>query len=76
MDLLEELGIETFPQYLTGEKFMQVGSNKIRSYKTDIPSLSPLGLLDTHRMMTLVSLRPSWEHCCTKVTPDLHHAYS
>lgn len=52
MELLEELGIETFSQYLKGEKFMQIGSNKVRSYKSDIPSLSPLGLIDTNRLMT------------------------
>ena len=55
MDLLQELGIETCPQYLEGEKFMQIGSNKVRSYKSVIPSLSPLGLLDCHRIMTKVS---------------------
>lgn len=38
--MLEELKIETYPQYITGTKVMQVGSgNMIRTYKSDIPSL-------------------------------------
>ena len=60
MELLEELGIETFSQYLKGEKFMQIGSNKVRSYKSDIPSLSPLGLIDTNRLMTKVMKHSSF----------------
>ena len=54
MDLLQELGIETFGQYLNGKKFMQIGSNKVSSYNSVIPSLSPMGLVDTHRLMTKV----------------------
>lgn len=40
LEILEELDIETYPQYITGTKVMQVGpGNKIRTYKSDIPSL-------------------------------------
>lgn len=40
LEMLEELNIGTYPQYISGTKVMQVGSgNKIRTYKSDIPSL-------------------------------------
>ena len=40
MEMLEELGLETYPQYIQGTKVMQVGSeNVIRTYTSDIPSL-------------------------------------
>lgn len=43
MELLEELGLETYQQFITGTKVMRVGSdNKIRTYSSDIPSLGSL----------------------------------
>lgn len=40
MEILDELGLETYPQFINGTKVMQVGSdNKIRTYTSDIPSL-------------------------------------
>ncbi|KAL4239914.1 hypothetical protein ACF0H5_000713 [Mactra antiquata] len=52
MELLEELGIETHQQYVTGKKYLQVGKdNSVRSYTSDIPTLSLLGLLDLDRIM-------------------------
>ncbi|XP_033630696.1 probable flavin-containing monoamine oxidase A isoform X1 [Asterias rubens] len=52
--LLEELGLEKYPQYTTGRKQMLLGNNKgIRTYKSSIPSLSPMALLDMHRFITL-----------------------
>lgn len=48
MEIIEELGLETYPQFITGEKVMQVGrGNKIRKYKSDIPSIGSLwGLIE------------------------------
>jgi hypothetical protein len=57
MALLKELGIETYKQYISGTKFMQVGSkNKISTYQSDIPSLPLLGLLDMNKLMKLVGV--------------------
>lgn len=54
MSLLEELGIETYQQYITGTKFLQIGrNNKISSYKSDIPTLSLIGLLDLDRLIKM-----------------------
>ncbi|XP_046437398.1 probable flavin-containing monoamine oxidase A [Daphnia pulex] len=40
LEILEELNIETYPQFIDGTKVMQVGhDNVIRTYKSDIPSL-------------------------------------
>lgn len=42
LNLLKELDLETHLQYTTGKKFMQVGSDKVRTYTSDIPSLGSL----------------------------------
>ena len=40
LEILEELNIETYPQFIDGTKVMQVGHNNvIRTYQSDIPSL-------------------------------------
>lgn len=48
MELLKELGLETYPQYINGTKVMQVGTDsKVRTYTSDIPSLGSLwGLIE------------------------------
>ncbi|XP_070580699.1 probable flavin-containing monoamine oxidase A isoform X2 [Ptychodera flava] len=46
LNLLEELGIETYKQYTDGIKFMQIGDSKIRNYRSNIPSLSLFALID------------------------------
>ncbi|XP_052266811.1 probable flavin-containing monoamine oxidase A [Dreissena polymorpha] len=52
MALLEELGIEVYPQHIDGRKYMQVGSkHRVSSYLSDIPSLPFLGLLDLNRLL-------------------------
>nr|XP_027230105.1 probable flavin-containing monoamine oxidase A [Penaeus vannamei] len=43
MNILRELGLETYPQYTTGTKVMQLGSDsKIRTYNSDIPPLGSI----------------------------------
>lgn len=45
--LLEELGIETYQQWTTGRKLMQIGGHKIAAYEgTTLPRLSIFSLLD------------------------------
>ncbi|KAK3595095.1 hypothetical protein CHS0354_002348 [Potamilus streckersoni] len=56
MALLKELGLETYPQYITGIKFMQLGDNKVRTYLSDIPSLSLGALLDLHMFLRKVEI--------------------
>lgn len=51
MAMLEELGLSTCVQYLEGKKFMQLGSDQIGSYSSEIPSLSPLALIDLQRLI-------------------------
>ncbi|OWF36585.1 probable flavin-containing monoamine oxidase A [Mizuhopecten yessoensis] len=45
MALLQEFGLETYPQFTTGSKVLQVGSAKVQRFKW-IPSLSPIVLID------------------------------
>lgn len=52
MKLLDELGIQTHEQYLTGKKCLQLGrDHTVKTYQSDIPTLSLLGLLDLDRAM-------------------------
>ena len=63
MDMLKELKLTTFGQYLDGKKFMQLGSDEIRSYSSDIPSLSPLALLDLNRLINKVRFEKTVTAC-------------
>lgn len=54
MDMLKELNLTTCGQYLDGKKFMQLGSDEIRSYTSDIPSLSLPALLDLKSLINKV----------------------
>ncbi len=49
MELLEELGLSTYKQFISGTKVMQVGrDNKVRTYTSEIPALgSWWGLIET-----------------------------
>ncbi|WAQ97542.1 LOW QUALITY PROTEIN: AOFA-like protein [Mya arenaria] len=54
MALLEELGLEVYPQYIRGLKFLQVGRlSNIASYSSDIPTLPLMGLYDLHRLLSM-----------------------
>lgn len=48
LQLIEELGLETYPQFNIGRKVHHTGGPlaRVRTYKTSIPALSPLVLLD------------------------------
>lgn len=58
MELLGELGLETYQQFITGTKVMQVGSdNKIRTYSSDIPSLGSLwGIIELQLFIWKVNI--------------------
>lgn len=46
MELLDELGLETYTQRIDGTYLLQIGGDKITSYSSDTPSLPFLSLLD------------------------------
>ncbi|CAD5122486.1 DgyrCDS10909 [Dimorphilus gyrociliatus] len=46
MKLLEELELDTYPQYMKGKKILQLSDNLIRYYSTNIPSMPWYALLD------------------------------
>uniref|UniRef100_A0A8C4EDU7 Amine oxidase n=1 Tax=Dicentrarchus labrax TaxID=13489 RepID=A0A8C4EDU7_DICLA len=48
LELIKELGLETYPQFSVGKKVHHTGgpSAKVRTYRTSIPALSPLVLMD------------------------------
>ncbi|XP_043204708.1 probable flavin-containing monoamine oxidase A, partial [Amphibalanus amphitrite] len=39
MEMLDELGLEVYPQYIQGTKHMQLGGDSIRRYSSTIPNL-------------------------------------
>ncbi|XP_043199156.1 uncharacterized protein LOC122368902 [Amphibalanus amphitrite] len=39
MEMLDELGLEVYPQYIQGTKHMQLGGDAIRRYSSTIPNL-------------------------------------
>ena len=51
--LCQELGIATYKSFHTGRKVLEL-DGKIRTYKGDIPSLSPLALIELQRAITRV----------------------
>lgn len=55
MRLLEELGLEVYRQYHEGTKVMQLSNGKIKTYNSDIPSMNPVALVETHFMIQKVS---------------------
>ena len=55
MSLLNELNMEVYPQYIEGRKVMQLGSEKVSTYNSDIPSLPLHCLIDLHFLLKRVS---------------------
>ncbi|KAI1905007.1 hypothetical protein AGOR_G00011520 [Albula goreensis] len=49
MDLIQELGLEVYPQYTEGKKVVHMGvsDSQVQTYTTSLPYCSPLLLLDT-----------------------------
>ncbi|XP_031594931.1 probable flavin-containing monoamine oxidase A [Oreochromis aureus] len=48
LKLIKELGLEVYPQFIMGRKVHHMGgpTSKVRTYKTSIPTLSPVVLMD------------------------------
>lgn len=59
MELIKELGLEVYPQFNTGKKVLHVGgpASRVRVYRTSIPALSPLVLLDLTLFLWKVRLQ-------------------
>ncbi|XP_071386177.1 probable flavin-containing monoamine oxidase A [Centroberyx affinis] len=53
MELIQELGLEVYPQYNIGKKVHHMGGPdaKVRTYRTSIPMLSPMVLMDLTQLM-------------------------
>ncbi|KAF6721674.1 putative flavin-containing monoamine oxidase A [Oryzias melastigma] len=53
LELIKELGLEVYPQFNDGKKVLHVGGpdSKVRAYKTSIPALTPLVLLDLSQLL-------------------------
>lgn len=53
LELIKELGLETYPQYTIGKKVHHMGGPdaKIRTYSSSIPALSPLVLMDLTQLL-------------------------
>ncbi|KAM6901206.1 putative flavin-containing monoamine oxidase A [Lycodopsis pacificus] len=53
LELIKELGLETFPQFNIGKKVHHTGGPgaKVRTYRTSIPALSPVVLLDLTQLL-------------------------
>lgn len=61
--LVREFGLTTFPQHHAGKKVLALG-DAVRTYKSDIPSLSLLGLVDLDRNLKRL------ERLCLEVPLD------
>lgn len=63
MELIKELGLETYQQFNLGRKVHHMGGPgaKVRTYRSSIPALSPVVLIDLTQLL--------W-----KVRQDLHTA--
>jgi monoamine oxidase len=57
MQLIQQLGLETYVEYTEGQRLMQLGDDNIRCYTGDIPSLPWLSLLDLHLFIAKVNLQ-------------------
>lgn len=68
LELIEELGLETYQQYNAGKKVHHMGglSAKIRTYSTSIPALSPLVLMDLTQFLWRVRQQTDTKIFCTQ----------
>lgn len=64
MELLHELGLETYPQFISGTKVLQAGSeNKITTYSNDIPSIGSIwGLVELQLFIWKVPEKYRMDH--------------
>ncbi|KAK2818928.1 hypothetical protein Q5P01_024489 [Channa striata] len=53
LELIKELGLETYPQFNTGKKVHHMGkpNAKVRHYRTSLPALSPWVLMDLSQIL-------------------------
>ncbi|XP_059214605.1 LOW QUALITY PROTEIN: probable flavin-containing monoamine oxidase A [Centropristis striata] len=53
LELIKELGLETYPQFNVGKKVHHIGgpAAKVRTYRSSIPALSPVVLMDLTQLL-------------------------
>ena len=56
MRMIDELSLEVYNQYIDGRKVQQLGGNSIKTYRSTIPSMSVIALLDLHLFMKKVTV--------------------
>ena len=54
MELLKELNISIFDQFISGTKVMQLGGDHVSTYTSDIPSLPFYSLIELHFLLQKV----------------------
>lgn len=57
MRMVEELGLDVYPQYTKGRKVQQLGGNRIKTYNSTLPAMGIIALLDLHLLMRKVDWR-------------------
>ncbi|KAM4634033.1 putative flavin-containing monoamine oxidase A isoform 2-T2 [Polymixia lowei] len=67
MEVIQELGLEIYPQYNIGKKVHHMGGPdaKVRTYSTSIPALSPVVLMDLSQFLWKID-----RLCATVCTQD------
>ena len=67
MELLAELDIGTYDQYVTGTKCLQLDDDSVtKTYSSNLPSVGLLGTIDLGQAMLRVgTLQPTLVHCIT-----------
>lgn len=68
LELIKELGLETYPQYNVGKKVYHTGGPraKIHTYTSSIPALSPLVMMDFMQMLWKVRQRSGSKHSVSR----------
>ena len=56
MEMLRDLSIPVFEQFINGTKVMQLGGSNVATYKSDIPSLPFYSLIELHFLLRKVDI--------------------
>lgn len=54
ISLIEELGLQIYPQFTDGKKFQKLGGDEVKTYFSDIPPLPLISLIDLDLFMKKV----------------------
>lgn len=74
LELIKELGLETYPQYNVGKKVYHTGGPgaRIYTYTSRIPVLSPLVLMDFIQMLWRVRQQSRTKHSMIRTSTKLN----